>query len=263
MVCIVRLMADCTSFNQLILTSSPTLWCFAINAIGAAIVLPMYFWLQLRHRPSEEYIQLWNSAPLPNAFLIGAVIPGLVLVTAPLFPRPVLTHQYIIAVVQASPLLIAVMQNVGSSLYPIRNLDIRRRRTAALPSLQQVLKYGTIFSAGMHLFILGHGIFGSSSLFSIFVPDANAAVSASAMNKILEGARYFLQWDLIGIAASTILWCYYMVAELSDISQNKLVAGLVGSTILFGPGATTSAVLSWREGHNVATAESKRRSRLV
>lgn len=219
--------------------------------------------MQLRHRPSEEYIQLWNAAPLPIAFLIGAVLPGLALVTGTLLPRSVISHQQIIAFVQVSPLLIATIQVVGSSLYPIRNLDIRRRRTAALPSIQQVLKYGAIFSGLAHLVILGHAAFGSATLLRIYAPDASAAISASAVDKILEGARYFLQWDLIGITVSTGLWCFYLVSELSDISQTKLAIRLVGGMILFGPGATTSAVLSWREGHNVAKAEAKRQSRLV
>jgi hypothetical protein len=183
--------------------------------------------------------------------------------TGTFLPRSVISHQQIIAFVQASPLLIATMQIVGSSLYPIRSLDIRRRRTAALPSLQQVLKLGAAFSGLAHLVILGHIVAGSATLSSVYVPDAEATFSASAVDKILQGAKYFLQWDLIGIIASTGLWCYYMVSELSDISQMSLIVRLVGGVVLFGPGATTSAVLSWREGHNVAKAEAQRQSRLV
>ncbi|KAI1618127.1 hypothetical protein EDD36DRAFT_459782 [Exophiala viscosa] len=241
----------------------PALWCCTVNAAGAAVILPLYFWLHLQHRPSEQYIQLWDASPLPTAFLIGGVLPGLALVTRTLWQLSAIHHQQIIAFVQFSPLLIATIQIVGSSLYPIRNLDIRRRRTAALPSIQRVLQFGVIFSGLAHLAILGHAAFGAAKLSSIYVPDGNAPLSASAADKILEGAKYFLQWDLIGIIVSTGLWCFYMVSELSDINQIQLAVRLIGGMVLFGPGATTSAVLSWREGHNVAQAEAKRHSRLV
>jgi hypothetical protein len=263
MACVVSLAYNSNPGNLTKFSCSPTLWCFAVNAIGAAVVLPLYFWMQLSYRPSDGHIQLWNSAPLPIAFITCGALPGLALITGPMFPRSIINHQQTIAIVQASPLLIATIQVVGSSLYPIRNLDIRRRRTAALPSLQQVLRYGAIFSGFAHLVILGHAILGSTSLSKIYFPDFNAVVSASAADKILEGAKYFLQWDLIGIIASTGLWCFYMVSELSDISQTGLILRLVGANLLFGPGATTSAVLSWREGHNVAKAEAKRQNRLV
>jgi len=242
---------------------SPTLWCFAINAIGAAVVLPIYFWLQLQHRPKEAYIQLWDAAPLPFAYIVGGVLPGLALVTRTILPRSAVTHQQIIAVVQASPLIVAIIQSVGSSLYPIRNLDIRRRRTAALPSLQRVLAFCAVFSGLAHLIILGNSIYGSASLSSIFAPDAAATPTAADVNKLLQGARYFLQWDLLGIAASTGLWCYHLLSESSEMNTMALVTRLVGGMLLFGPGATTSAILSWREGQNVAKAEAKRKSRLV
>lgn len=263
MACVVSLVYQSKLWNSTNLSSSPTLWCFAVNAVGAAIVLPLYFWIQLSHRPTDDHIQLWNAAPLPIAFLICGILPGLALVAGPLFPRSVLSHQQIIAIVQASPLLIATIQVVGSSLYPIRNLDIRRRRTAALPSLQLVLRCGAIFSGLAHLVILCHAIIGSATLSRIYFPDVNAVVSASAADKILEGAKYFLQWDLIGIIASTGLWCFYLVSNISDISRTSLVFRLVAGNLLFGPGATTSAVLSWREGNNVAEAEAKRQKRLV
>jgi hypothetical protein len=262
MACVVSLVK---SFEQLDLAklSSPTVWCFAVNGIGAAVILPIYFWIQLSHRPTDAHIQLWNSAPLPFAFLACGVLPGLALVSGPLFPRSVATHQQIIAIVQASPLLIFAIQAAGSSLYPIRNLDIRRRRTAALPSLQQVLSYSAVFSGLAHLVILGHVILGLVSPLSIYLPSNSAIVSTSAADKLLQGAKYFLQWDLLGIVASTGLWCFYMISEISDIRRTSLILRLIGGNLLFGPGATTSAVLSWREEHNVEAAEAKRQTRSV
>lgn len=256
---IVSLVLQSKRWKTIDITSSPTLWCFAVNAIGAAVVLPIYFWIHLTHQPTDAHIQLWNSAPLPYAFLACGIFPGLALISGPLLERSVASHQQIIAIVQASPLLIATIQVCGSSLYPIRSLDIRRRRTAALPSLQQVLRYGAIFSGLAHLVILGHAIIGPASLFSIYYPSANAVASASTADKLLQGAKYFLQWDLLGIMTSTGLWCFYMVSELSEISSTSLILRLIGGNLLFGPGATTSVVLSWREGTNVANAEAKRR----
>ncbi|RMD42208.1 hypothetical protein DV735_g2939, partial [Chaetothyriales sp. CBS 134920] len=84
----------------LMLDIIPVLWCFAVNVVGAAVILPLYFWIQLRYQPAEHYINLWDAAPLPAAFLIGGILPGLALVTATVLPRSTLTQQQIIALNQ-------------------------------------------------------------------------------------------------------------------------------------------------------------------
>jgi hypothetical protein len=234
-----------------------------INASGAAIILPLYYMVQLQFKPAEHYINLWDAAPLPAAFVIGAVLPGLAMVSSAFLPRSALTHQKILALVQASPLIIRMIQTAGAGLYPIRSLDIRRRRTAALPSVRRALIYSAILSSAAHLTVLAHIVLGYASFTSIYVPNSAAATAAPAATKIMEGAKYFLQWDLIGITLSTALWCYYLIAEFSDMSTAQVALRLVAGNLILGPGATTSMVLSWRESVNNAKAEARRNARLV
>ena len=211
------------------------------------MVLPVYFYLQLRNPPQEQWIQLWNAKPLPLSIILGSLLPGIAELTAPLFPRSSARHQQIIALIQVSPLIVATIQTVASNLYPIRNIDVRTRKSAFMPSVRQALFIAGSFSALCHLTILVHILFGWQTFSSIYVPGSSSAVASAGTSKILEGSRLFLQYDYLGITLSTLLWVYYLVVGLSDVSRTYLVSIMLIGNILIGPGAVTSAVLWWRE----------------
>ncbi|KIX09425.1 uncharacterized protein Z518_00505 [Rhinocladiella mackenziei CBS 650.93] len=238
----------------------PSLVYLAVNAMGAAAILPMYFYIQLRNHPGEHYIQLWNAKPLMFSVAIGGLLPGLAEIARPLFPASPLEHQNIIAIMQVSPLMVSAIQYVASNLYPIRNIDVRTRKTAYVPSVQNALVLGGIVSALSHLVIVGYVLLGGQSLLSIYMPNYNKAFQAQGEAKLLEGSRLFLQYDYIGITASVLLWCYYLVIGLSGVDKTLLLIGLVAGDLILGPGAVASGVLWWREHKMLEQTQAKKKA---
>lgn len=231
--------------------------------MGAAVILPIYFYFSLKNAPthSESYIQLWNAKPLTLAFVIGSLLPGLAEITATVIPRSDLAHQYVIAFMQASPLVMSVIQYVGSGLYPIRNIDVRTRKSAYIPSVQQALLVAGTFSMIAHLITFGNIVFGGLSARSIYLPDSQRPAQASESTLLLEGSRIFLQYDFIGICLSTAFWCAYLITDLFHVSVARLAPVLAFAIVLAGPGAVGCAVLSWREQEILENAQRERKAK--
>lgn len=231
--------------------------------MGAAVILPIYFYLSLKNQPieTESWISLWNAKPLTLSLVIGSLVPGLAEITAVVLPRSGLVHQHVIAFMQMSPLVMSAVQYIVSGLYPIRNIDVRTRKSAYIPSVQQALLVAGAFSAISHAIVLGNILLGNQSIRSIYMPDSTAVRLAHEGQKLLEGSRLFLQYDYIGIFLSIVLWCNHLITSITRVSNIKLTALLATASLLAGPAAVGCAVLSWREQEMLQRREHARKMR--
>ncbi|ETN44954.1 uncharacterized protein HMPREF1541_09829 [Cyphellophora europaea CBS 101466] len=229
--------------------SYPALIYLAVNGFGAAAILPLYFFTHLRNpiAPGEHYLQLWNAKPLAYSIVLGVLLPGLAELGGMRLSGTQWRHQAIIAFFQASPLLAAALQWTMSGLYPIRNIDVRTRKIAYMPSLRQALVVAGGFSAIAHMLVLGFLLTGRESFSAVYVPDNTRPVAATGLAKLLEGSRLFLQYDFLGISLSVALWCYYLVKETGEEVSTKTLTFILGGILTAGPGAVGSATLYWRE----------------
>ncbi len=225
--------------------SRPAVWGLLWNGLGAAVVLPLYAFFQLRNRPQQQDILQGQAKALIPALVIASYIPSLLAVLPPLFTRASYEHQTIIGYFQLTPLALAALHYVLSRLL---NSSESTKPASEVPWIRGALAFAAVASSMAHIYALFSATLSSSIHRSIYFGISNAQVSSANIDKIALGAAFFLQWDCAIINISTALWGAFLIRESAEINVAALSIVLLTINALLGPGAMMSSVFYWREG---------------
>ena len=235
------------------------MWGLLWNALGAAVILPIYAFFQLRNPPQRFSINLGSARALIPALLIGSYLPSMLAVAPPLVAREPQSHQTIIGYFQLTPLAVAAMQYIISA---VLSRSISMERASDLLWIRGALGFAIAASSMTHIYALAGAFLSTDVSRNIYFGVSNAQVSVADVDKIALGAAFFLQWDWAIINLSTIAWGAFLVREHARVNAIILVLGLAGMNGLVGPGAMMSGVFYWREGRvRDDEAERQRKSR--
>lgn len=231
----------------------PSVWGALWNGFGAAIILPFYCLIHLRHRSTNQAsaVPLSEAKALLPTTALGFFLP-LILILPPVLGCRIELQQAFMALFQASPLIFVLIQQIVARL--IRTLD--KHRSPSDPNRSFVIGsyvFAGLSSAAAHIYVLIISGFTQNSRIAftrVFIPSL-VEIDRRAPNRITEGTHLFLQYDWIIINLTCILYSYFLLeAHLETLirhlkipsSSRKPVAivFVTMTTVIVGPGAAVS-----------------------
>ncbi len=225
----------------------PAIWGLLWNGFGAAVVLPLYAFLQVRHRSHRQNIGLHNARALVPALVFGSYPPSVLVMAPPFVSRQPIRHQSIIALFQMTPLYVAALHYALSQILGLTAKGKAHHPHSDLLWVRGAFAFAGLASSMTHVYALAGGIQSKGGLHSMYAGISNFDVSAAGVGKVALGAALFLQYDCAIINICTLIWGFLLVRESARVDTAHLIVVLVVMNALFGPGATMSAVFWWRE----------------
>ena len=235
------------------------------NAVGAAIVLPIFFLIQLQtSEPSDSRLPLNDATALLPAIL-GSYVPLVLMLSPPLVDYTVDQHQTFIAIFQIAPLIFSAMQHALAALLASTSTGNGNPGKSKRYVVGAYLFTGAC-SAAAHGYAMLTALFSGDQAISfkrVYVPSPSK-VDRASVEKITEGAHLFLQYDYMIISLTCILYTYllfeshlkpkaFLRAYLTalPVSEGKAATLLIAlSTAVLGAGATVSLALWAKESHS-------------
>ncbi|KIX03738.1 uncharacterized protein Z518_07291 [Rhinocladiella mackenziei CBS 650.93] len=255
------------------LLTATTLLGLGVAIIGYACVAPLWFALHLWLSPTAvdpKDHQLTVGVPVklaiaPISILVGFGLPSLLMC----LPAPTVvsfeTKQTWTGIQQGWPIWIGITQFVLSTL--AMTLDQRAstltesdKKAKTIKYLRQAYVFAIMSSTGSHLTALSLSLlaYAFPVLFSstylpqlqphrIFIPVV--PFGPHRVTVLADGALWFLQWDIVVGAASTLLWglTLRVAAKYEKSSPIQIVIGSIKIAIItavLGP-CGTAAVAVW------------------
>ncbi|RYP77468.1 hypothetical protein DL769_003422 [Monosporascus sp. CRB-8-3] len=265
------------------------LFVFLYQTVGGAVIVPLFYVAYVAvsrddayHRSGRELRPGYARALLP-ATVLGYLVPTLAMFAHGYWGRDLHVTQALIAFWQPAPLLVdallvlfaSVLALFPSSSSPSSSSSLTSVSAASagalpkngdVPHLKRLYLVVGLVSAAVHVGTLYACLSSSDpqlSLRHVFVPNR-----ATWRDGATPGLHWIFQWDWWGIAASSLLWCWVVVADglrllhgRENVAASRLVGVAVGVVVLAlvaGPGAAIAAVWSWREDRLVMIEEGRR-----
>ncbi|RYP23211.1 hypothetical protein DL767_008894 [Monosporascus sp. MG133] len=261
---------------------------FLYQTVGGAVVVPLFYVAYVAasrdddayHRSGRELRPGYARALLP-ATVLGYLVPTLAMFAHGYWGRNLHVTQALIAFWQPAPLLVdallAVFASVlpwfppssasSSSLTPVSRASARAPpKNGDVPHLKRLYLVAGLVSVAAHVGTLYACLSSSDprlSLRHVFVPDRSTWRDGPT-----PGLHWIFQWDWWGIVASSLLWCWVVVADAlrllhgrENVAASRLVGvavGIVALALVAGPGTAIAAVWSWREDKLVMIEEGRR-----
>ncbi|KAK1621869.1 hypothetical protein BDP81DRAFT_466467 [Colletotrichum phormii] len=201
--------------------------------------------------------QLGQARALPFSFLLGAIVPALVGM-APVWlgpdARSARQHQVVLAAWQPDLVWVSVLQMAGSKI--VSYWWPPRRTTDAKSAVRRWVLAAYLLSAAVsasgHLYTLVCVMSReeeSTNLWRMYVPLPGFlhGPDGPAANVLKRGPWLFLQYDLIIISLSSLLWAYSILSAHKSTSEPPKILALLFGAFAVGPGATVSFILYTRE----------------
>ena len=237
----------------------PAVWGLLWNGFGAAIILPIYAFVQLQNQPQRQAILPGNAKVLIPALVIASYLPSILAVAPPLVARKPYDHQIIIGYFQMTPLALTAVQYL---LYRLANLSESKERTSDQLWVRGAFAFAGIASSITHIYAVGGAILSKDIHTSIYFSVSNAQVTAASVDKIALGAVLFLQWDCVIINVCTVIWGALLVRDKADVNVAGLTLSLILMSLLLSPGAMMSFVFCWRDSR-IRDDEARRQRKQV
>ncbi|RYP81901.1 hypothetical protein DL770_005757 [Monosporascus sp. CRB-9-2] len=260
---------------------------FLYQTVGGAAVVPLFYVAYVAasrddayHRSGRELRPGYARALLP-ATVLGYLVPTLAMFAHGYWGRNLHVTQALIAFWQPAPLLVDALLVVfasvlpcfplpsssSSALTPVSRASARAPpKNGDVPHLKRLYLVAGLVSAAVHVGTLYACLSSSDprlSLRRVFVPDR-----ATWGDGATPGLHWIFQWDWWGIAASSLLWCWVVVADAlrllhgrENVAASRLVGvavGIVALALVAGPGTAIAVVWSWREDKLVMIEEGRR-----
>lgn len=222
----------------------PAVWGLLWNGLGAAVILPIYAYFQLRNEPQQQNILPNDAKALIPALVVASYLPSILAVAPPLVAREPYDHQTTIGYFQLTPLALAALHYVLSRLL---KQSKSAKPSSDLPWIRGALAFAGVVSSIAHIYALAGALLSSGVRRSVYFGVSNAQASAATVDKIALGAAFFLQWDCAIINVSTLIWGALLIRERASVNMVGLTMGLLVTTALLGPGGMMSLVFYWRE----------------
>ncbi|TAQ89188.1 hypothetical protein B7494_g2487 [Chlorociboria aeruginascens] len=224
------------------LIANPIIFALLWQAIGAAIIFPLYFsrhleWINTQ--PSElPSVSLPFARALPFSFIAGAIVPAIVGMLPTWVDRSPKTHQNILAFWQLDPIWVSIIQCLVVILFSGLISTNSQKRTSRW--VQTTYVFAAISSATGHLYATGAMLMSKDpdmGFGRVYIPHLFSGV-AGVESRLINGTWLFLQYDHILIAVSILSWAYLLVAQLKldkpGLDANLLIMFLAGALSL-GP----------------------------
>ena len=231
---------------------STALFGFLWNAVGAAIILPLYCSVYfVLSRRSTRPPPLPEAQALAPSLLLASYVPVAIALGAPLvFGSHPATVQGITAAFQFGAVLFVVFQKLLSFVLPQmrgsceREDDLIARWHVKLAYLTSAVVCGvTHLYCLVSIALAGKG--SSVSFSGVLLPKPDSVIPGSDMN-LPEGSMLFMHFDNLFISITCILWaaCVWRerVGEV-NVRVTLAVFVLAVACCILGPGATLSAAL--------------------
>lgn len=189
---------------------------------------------------------------MPISFATGALLPAVIGLLPTWVERSSQSHQTVLAVWQPDPLRVSAVQTTCVAFLGRDSPNPKQSKEQAVWWCLVSYLLAALSSAVGHTYAIGKILSTSDPLLSmrrIYVPYLFAG-PAETLNRLTNGTRLFLQYDLIIIALSSLSWAYALVSPLlprKSSMDNILPLLLLVGGIILGPGATVSLALFWRE----------------
>ncbi|RYP28085.1 hypothetical protein DL766_006078 [Monosporascus sp. MC13-8B] len=264
---------------------------FLYQTVGGAVFVPLFYVAYVAvsrddayHRSGGELRPGYARALLP-ATVLGYLVPTLAMFAHGYWGRDLHVTQALIAFWQPAPLLVDALLVVfaavlalfpsssssspssSSSLTSVSVTSARAPpRSGDVPHLKRLYLVAGLVSAAVHVGTLYACLSSSDpqlSLRHVFVPNRATWSDGATL-----GLHWIFQWDWWGIAASSLLWCWVVVADAlrllhgrENVAASRLVGvavGIVALALVAGPGTAVAAVWSWREDKLVMIEEGRR-----
>lgn len=220
--------------------------------MGAAVVLPIYAYLQLSKAPKSGFvIPLHNAKALLPSTIIAGIVPIFFLLRST--ERDPEVHQLIVAVFQATPLMMFATHSVMA--YYMKSIQSSSQEEVSSASYTKSMYVGTGLIAGVgHLytqFIIFSSTDPALSYKRVYLPSPKSVYTASNDDRLVRGAHLFLQYDWIVVNVCLVVWVQVrLLPHLRGISIFKRLCCIMlqaSGTVALGPGFTTSMGLWWQE----------------
>ncbi|RYP72906.1 hypothetical protein DL771_003944 [Monosporascus sp. 5C6A] len=260
------------------------------QTVGGAVVVPLFYVAYVAasrddtyHRSGRELRPGYARALLP-ATVLGYLVPTLAMFAHGYWARNLHVTQALIAFWQPAPLLVDALlvafasvlpcfpsssapSSSSSSLTPMSRASAGAPpRNGDVPHLKRLYLVAGLVSAAVHFGTLYACLSSSDpqlSLRHVLVPRR-----ATWRDGATPGLHWIFQWDWWGIVASSLLWCWVVVADAlrllhgrENVAASRLVGvavGIAALALVAGPGTVIAAVWSWREGKLVMIEEGRR-----
>ncbi len=240
----------------------PVIFGLLWQCFGGAISLPLFFAVHVDWTAQTKIARatrLEQARVLPFSFLAGVVFPtvvGMGLTWLGPGARTARHQQLILAAWQPSPIWMSWMLQtgvyVGTWLFG-RGVNPLRDRRKAHQWVLASYSLAAVFSALGHCYVVFRIINSaceSTNFVRMYVPFAFAGPAGTEGNILARGSWLFLQYDLIIISLSSLMWV--TLRPYSFPWDQRVSGGILGLVVLtgnvmLGPGATVSLVLLARE----------------
>ncbi|KAI1332740.1 hypothetical protein F5Y16DRAFT_418677 [Xylariaceae sp. FL0255] len=236
-----------------------TLWQFA----GGAIALPLYYAYHILWEDNFQVrrVQDENAArSLPFSFLLGAILPAIICL-APTWEGPesrsVEAHQTLLAVFQANPIYVALIQ--ASLVYVFEMVYSRTRAGPGLPSraayqwIRGTYVIAAFCSTTAHVYTWLRVLASteeSVTLMQMRVPFYAGGIHDGLSHVLARGTLVYLQFDVLIFDLVSLAWAFTILSRLPNcpISKKTLLWLLFIGWVVIGAGGTVSLALYMREG---------------
>lgn len=203
-----------------------------------------YWW------PLNREVKLQHAASLLWANILGYVLPTLLMFTPWKSPFAIQNFE---SLWQVSPMLVPLICATLASLYAKKNNVVDTPKKAKqmfpdLPYLKNIYLVTGCLGFALHVYCMVKIVRSPSmTLASVFWPDFSAQLKPFG-----EGLRLIFLADFWGFYVATCAWLCMAVWDLkrvgrTDVNVRKASGLILLSHFVLGPGATMSAVWSWRE----------------
>ena len=179
--------------------------------------------------------------------LLACVLPCVVMLSAPLFPRSTSQHQNAVVIVQITPVMAAVLHYLLSKLYSFAEGGEQLQKKSRSPVVRQAYLLIGLLSAIAHFWVVSYVVSAEGNFGSTYMPITNYTMENAGSHRVEQGAKLFLHYDCILIYLSMLVWGYIMILQTARVNAMAVVAGLVVGIVLLGPGAFITAIFYWKE----------------
>ncbi|KAF2020082.1 FAD-binding domain-containing protein [Aaosphaeria arxii CBS 175.79] len=234
-----------------------TIWFTLVQWAGIGIYMPIYYAIYTYVSEPETYwwplnreVRVQYAKSLTWAVMIGYTLPTFLMFSPWKDPN---TLQVFEALWQISPMLVPLLGNVlGLAFAKCYNLKPRSPKAkeafADVTHLKNLYLITGTLGFVLHVFCITKILSSpDSSLKSVFWPDF-----AATPKGLGEGLSSIFLADFWGFFIATYVWLCMAVWDLKRVGRTVVSVGKASTLIalgflVVGPGATMSAVWSWRE----------------
>ncbi|TQV96356.1 hypothetical protein IF1G_04939 [Cordyceps javanica] len=240
------------------------------QCLGAAISLPLYYMMHLQWARSGDISRVRSSAEasaIPWSYCLGALMPAAIAMGTTWLgsqSRDSDTHQLLLGLFQLDPVWVSVLQAgvpmLMAVIWPDSDAKFGRKRRKYSGNAYFWVRSSYLLAAtasGLgHLYVMIRVITSadkdSVGFVRMYVPFPFRGPAGVGGDVFVYGPWLFLQYDFIVISLSSLSWVYFLLtaprpSNARGISARILIVCLFLGSIIFGPGATVSVALWYRE----------------